>query len=225
MGSRPTGVNTEKRPPTSLLGVGDGYDDLTGRFLATLVFALLLQEAEGQGCLRGCSGLGYVDDAELLALQVFGQLVQVVLADVVSGKEDDGTVLLLLQPGEAVAQCLDDGTCAQVAAADAGYDYDVAILAQRPGRGLQVIQMLLRDGGGEVQPAQEVVAQARAVLQHFLCVLYLLFVSVHILLGNESEGLLDVQSNHACFNFGLSALPVPRTREGKRLLNSYFQAF
>ena len=60
---------------SALLGVGDGYDDLTGRFLATLVFALLLQEAEGQGCLRGCSGLGYVDDAELLALQVFGQLV------------------------------------------------------------------------------------------------------------------------------------------------------
>ena len=94
MGSKPTGVSTEKRPPTlsgmmkdfvafvvgryagsALFGIGDGNDNLLCHILAALVFALLFQQTERQGRFSGSTGFGDVDNTEFLVFQVFGEFI------------------------------------------------------------------------------------------------------------------------------------------------------
>ena len=47
-----------------------------------------------------------------------------------SGINHDRISLLILQPGKAVGQSLDDGTCSQVATTDTGNDYYLAVISQ-----------------------------------------------------------------------------------------------
>ena len=74
----------------TLVGIGDGYDDLAGFLLTALSFALLLEQTEGQSCLCSRARLGDVDDTKFLALEVGGEFCKIILADVVAGKEDVG---------------------------------------------------------------------------------------------------------------------------------------
>ena len=175
-------------------GVGDGYDDFAGHFLAALVFALFLEEAEGEGGLGGRTGFGYVDHAEVLVLEVFGQLGEVVFADVVSGIDEHGVVLLAgHEPGETVAEGFYYGAGAEVAAADAGHHYYFAVLAQRFGRGLEAGQVGGGDGGGQVEPAEEVIARGSALFEGLVGGFGLLCIGLKGSFGKETEGLFDVE--------------------------------
>ena len=92
------------RTGRTLVGVGDGDDHVLGRLLAPLGLTLLLQQAESEGRLRGRAALGDIDHAKALTLQIGGQFVEVVLANVVAGKEDDRVAVVADQPRETIAQ-------------------------------------------------------------------------------------------------------------------------
>ena len=172
------------------LGIGDGHNDFFGHLLPALGLALLLQQTEGEGGLGGGAALRDVDDAELLILQVLGEFKEIVFANVVASKENGG--LGVLQPAEAVAQGLDDGFGTQIAAADTGHHDGLAVLAKHLGRGHDVVDEGRGDAGGQVQPAQEIIAWAGAVLQGFLGGLHFWFKCFYCARLQEAGGFFDV---------------------------------
>ena len=95
----------------TLYSVGNGNDNVFCFLLATLIFALFLQQTESKGSLRGCSRLGNVDDTETLILQELGEFVQIILADVVASVKDCRILLVVQEPCKAIAQGFNDGTC------------------------------------------------------------------------------------------------------------------
>ncbi len=99
----------------------------------------------------------------MLALEQVDEVVEVVLAYVVAGKEHMGGGRLVGR--KVVGQCLDHGLGAKIAAAYAYGHHILALAAQRLGGGLNVVQKIGGDAAGQVQPAQEVVAQACALFQ------------------------------------------------------------
>ena len=74
----------------TLLSIGDGNDDLARYFLAALVFALFLEEAESEGSFSGRTTLRDVDDTEIAAFEIFAEFEEIVFADVVASKENHG---------------------------------------------------------------------------------------------------------------------------------------
>ena len=176
----------------AFLGVGHGHDDIFGLFLTHLSLALLFQQAEGEGGLGGSAALGYVDNAELLTLQVFGKFRQVVLADVVASEKNGGVLAVVHQPGERIAHGLNHGARSQVAAAYACHYHRLAFLAQRVGHGLDFVQELRSDARGEMQPPQEVITWACAVLQCQLSRFHLGLQGLHRSLAEELLSLRDV---------------------------------
>ena len=137
----------------TFLGIGYGHDDFASHVLAALVFALLFQQAESQSRFGGRAALGNIDDTEFLVGQVSAHFGQIVFADVVSGKQDDRVLLIVQQPLEAVAQGFDDGACAKVASADAGYYDHFAVLAEHLCRGVQFTDEIGSNGRRQVQPS------------------------------------------------------------------------
>ena len=121
------------------LGVGDCHDALGGNFLAYLLLKHVLEETEGDCRLGGGSRLRDYHDAEAFAFKKFHQVIEIILADVVAGKYHFGAVILL-ESGEVVAQSLDNGFGAKIAAANADYHYVVTLLAQLLCSGVDVIE-------------------------------------------------------------------------------------
>ena len=113
---------------SALMCVGDGDDDAACLSEATLLLALFLEQTEGEGCLGGGAGLGDIDDAEAAGLEKVGELGEVVFANIVASEEDGGIGAIVGEPLEGVAEGLDDGFGAEVAAADASDDDGVAEL-------------------------------------------------------------------------------------------------
>ena len=70
-----------------------------------------------------------------------------------SGINHDRISLLILQPGKAVGQSLDDGTCSQVATTDTGNDYYLAVISQNLCSSIQVSQVFFSDRRRQVQPS------------------------------------------------------------------------
>ena len=138
---------------STTLGIRHGHDNLLGELLATLVLALLLQQTEGQGSLGGGSTLRDIDDTEFLSLQVVGQFGQIVLADVVSGKQDGGIALVAHEPLERIAQRLNHGLCSEIASADTGHHHGLAVLAQYLGRSLYLSEEFWRDACRQMEPS------------------------------------------------------------------------
>ena len=154
-----------ERAESAFACVGDGDDALASLVLADGVFELLFQDTESDGRLGRRPRLGDVDDTELFAFQRFCQFIEIVLADVVAGIEEDGVLAILLQPVEAVVEGFDDGLRPEVAAADADSDNDFALVAEDFSGILDVRQVFVGDGRREVEPAEEVVASAIAVVE------------------------------------------------------------
>ena len=138
---------------STTLGVGHSHNHLLSLLLAALSLALLLQQTEGQGRLGGSTRLRDIDNTELLVLQIFCHLEQVVLADVVTSKQDSWIFLVLNKPGKAVAQGFDDGAGTQIRATDTSHNHYLTVLAQRVGAGLNLCQESRGDRRGEVQPS------------------------------------------------------------------------
>ena len=95
------------------------------------------------------------------------QVIEVVLADVVAGKQHLGATARLVG-SEVVAQGLDNGLGAQVTATDADGDDILTLLAQHGSGLLDAGELLLVDAAGQVKPAQEVVAGTRAAFERLL---------------------------------------------------------
>ncbi len=66
--------------------VGNGYNALAGFLAAELRFELLFEQAESDGGFGCGAGLGYYDDTEFFVLKQLLQFVEIVLADILSGK-------------------------------------------------------------------------------------------------------------------------------------------
>ena len=152
----------------AFLGIGNGHNHLAGHLHAALFLALLAQQSEGEGGFSSGTALGDVDDAELAVLQVGGQFVQVVFADVVAGKEDNGVLPVVDEPFKAVAQSLDHCPGTEVATADACHHDGVAVFAHHLCRLLEVGEVFGGYAGGQVEPSQKIVARAGAFFQCLL---------------------------------------------------------
>ena len=69
---------------STLLGIGNSHNDLASHLYATLLLTLFLEQTECQSSLGGGTALAYIDDTEVASTQILGQLIQIVLTDVVT---------------------------------------------------------------------------------------------------------------------------------------------
>ena len=126
----------------TLVSVGDSHDNVLSLFLATLFLALLLEQTESEGCLGSCARLRDINHTELLILKIVGEFSEIILADIVASENDSWVLLVLNEPSERVAECLDYGTCTEVAATDTRNHYHLALLTQRVGYALKLCNEL-----------------------------------------------------------------------------------
>ncbi len=77
-------------------GVGHRHDVLCRPLLAFLLLKHVLEQAEGDSGLGGGATLGNHNNAEFMSLDKLHQVVEVVLADVVAGKEHPGACGMLV---------------------------------------------------------------------------------------------------------------------------------
>ena len=100
-------------------------------------------------------------------MQILHKFGEVVLADVVTGEKDAGTVAWL-QPAEVVAQSLEHGAGTEIAAADASHYNGLAVLTQHIGAFVDLSKECCARLAWQVHPTQEVVAGAGALLKGFV---------------------------------------------------------
>ena len=143
------------------MGIGDRDNALGGLLFAVMALKELLDDTEGDGRFGGRAGLGDDDAGDIPLFGEVHQLGQILLGEVVSGKDDLGGVLAAQLSGEIVAERLDDAFGAEVAAADADADDKVHPL------GLPGVPDGLTVGdhaGGRLRrkmfPSQEIIAGA-----------------------------------------------------------------
>ena len=136
--------------------VGDGHDARGGFLLAIFINNVLLQDAEGDGRLGRRARLG--DDGQRIILLVKDghQVVEIVFAHVMASVDDER--LLVRERCKVVLQRFDDGTGAQIGAADANNDEDFRLFPQGFSRFFDVGEQVFVDFGGQVHPAEEVVS-------------------------------------------------------------------
>ena len=154
---------------STFLGIGHGHDDFLCHFLATLLLTLLLEQAESERSFSGRAALGDVDDAEFAAAEVVAEFVEIVFADVVTGKEDDRIFAIVGEPLKLVAESFNHRARTEVGTADAGHHDGVAVLAQGLGAGFDFAQELRGDTAGQVHPSEEIVAGAGLIFECLLC--------------------------------------------------------
>ncbi len=176
----------------ALVCIGNSHDDILGSLLAQLLLALPLQQTERERSLGGRARLRDVDHAKLLTLQVSGELCEVVLADIVAGKQDCRILLIANQPSEAVAQSLDDSACAKIGTADAGDHHHLALLAQRVSHSLHTVEKLIGDLCGQVEPSQEIIAWASSFFQCLLSLFHFRFIALNDPCVQELSGFRNV---------------------------------
>ena len=170
---------------STLLGVGNGYDNILSLVLATLILALLLQKTESKSCLSCGTRLRDVDDTKLLVLQVRSQLEEVVLTDIVTCEEDSRVLLVVYEPSKRVTEAFDNGASTEVATTDTCNNNNLTLLTQCVGNSLDLIEELRSDRRWQMQPSQEIVTFTSAVLKSFLSGLYLRLVSLYCTLSEE----------------------------------------
>ena len=190
---------------STTLCIRHGHNHLLSLFLATLSLALLFQQTEGQSCLGGSTRLRDVDDAKLLVLQIFGEFEQIVFTDVITCKEDGRILLVLNQPAERIAQCLNHGTGTQIATTDTSHDNSLAVIAQHFGSGLNLIEESRSYLRRQMQPTEEIVTRACSILQGLLCCLYLWLESLHGTSLQEASTFCNVKFN-VTHSFNILAL-------------------
>ena len=113
---------------------------------------MLLEDAERQSGLGRGTRLGDNHQRVVLLVEHVEQVVEIILAHTVASVED-GRFLLGQHRAEAVLQSLDDGTRAQVGAADADDHHHVGALCQVGGALFHRTQLFLRNLNREVHPS------------------------------------------------------------------------
>ena len=127
--------------------IGNRYDVLASKVYSLLRLQQLLQQSEGDRGLGRGPALGDIDNAKLLSPQEVNQLGEVVLAHLISGKEESGTALLLVV-SKGVSHPIVDRPDPEVGAADTDGDHVVALLSERLHCGLDLGHDLIGDRGG-----------------------------------------------------------------------------
>ena len=145
--------------------VGDGHDALRSLLLAVTLLDLGLYEAERDGRLGRRARLRNHDGGDRMLLQRGEQFGGVILRNVLSGENDRGVLLLLVQEFEGIAHGFEHGLGAEVRAADADADDHVGLRAQFRSLLPDGVDLVLRNRGGEVHPTQKIVAGAVARMQ------------------------------------------------------------
>ncbi len=129
-----------------------------------------------------------------MAFQEVLELVEIVLADVLSGEEHAAAARISFgaELGEGVAEALDDGLGSEVGAADADRYDIVAVLAEVLGCLLDVGQVGVGDFRWELYPSEEVGTGACALGKHFQRLFGFGIDRLDLLAGDGAEGFLDV---------------------------------
>ena len=174
----------------ALLGVGHRHDHLACSLFAALFLTLFLEETEGQCGLRGGAALGNVDHTEFAVAEVFAKFEEIVFADVVAGKEDNGIGAVVGEPFELVAECLNHSARSEVGTADTCNDNRVAMLTQCGSAGFDFAEEFGGDGRRKVHPAEEVVARAGLCLECFLCGGHIGIYFVQLAVHEERRGVV-----------------------------------
>ena len=175
---------------SALLGVGDSNDDFARHVFAALFLTLLLEETESECGLGGGAALGDVDHTELAVAEVLAEFVEVVLADVVAGEEDDRVGAVVGEPFELVAECFDDGAGSEIGTADAGDDDGVAVFTKSGGAGFDFGEEFGGDGRGEMHPSEEVIAGAGLCFECALCGRHVGAHGIQLALGEKRRGVV-----------------------------------
>ena len=171
--------------------VGGGVDALVGFLHAHLLFQQFTQHTEGQRGLGGGAGLGDDVDGEALALAQADDVVQVGGADAVAAEVDLQTILQLV-----VVHTLNgfhNSACAQIAAADAGHDQNVRVLADLGSGCLDAGELFLVIIPGQGHPAQKIAAGAILGFQLLVGGFYLRINSCIFLFADEAGEVFRVQ--------------------------------
>ena len=176
----------------ALGAVGGGIDALVGLFHAHLVFQQLAQHAEGQRGLGGGAGLGDDVDGEALALAQRDDVIQIGGADAVAAEVDLQAVVQLVVVH--TLDSLDDGACAQIAAADASHHQNVGVLADLGCCGLDAGELFLIVIAGQIHPAQKVAVGAVFGFQRLVCGLHLRVDGLVFLFLDKAGEVLRIQS-------------------------------
>ena len=139
--------------------VGDGHDTLRSLLLAVTLLDLGLYEAERDGRLGRRARLRNHDGGDRMLLQRGEQFGGVILRNVLSGENDRGVLLLLVQEFEGIAHGFEHGLGAEVRAADADADDHVGLRAQFRSLLPDGVDLVLRNRGGRcTQPRKSLPA-------------------------------------------------------------------
>ena len=148
----------------ALLAVGGGVDAPRGSLGAVLFLQQPAEKAESHRRLRGGAGLGDDVHGEILPLQQFLHLRQLVVVQPVAHEVDIGRVFLF-QIIIRRAEALDDAPCPQIRAADADDHQRLRIALDLFGRRLNAPELLAVILLWQMYPAGEVTAGAGAAQQ------------------------------------------------------------
>jgi len=188
--------------------VGGGVDALVGFLHAHLLFQQFTQHTEGQRGLGGGAGLGDDVDGEALALAQADDVVQVGGADAVAAEVDLQTIFQLV-----VVHTLNgfhNSACAQIAAADAGHDQNVRVLADLGSGCLDAGELFLVIIPGQGHPAQKIAAGAILGFQLLVGGFYLRVDGCIFLFADEAGEVFRVQCDtHFIKTSKRSAGPLP----------------
>ncbi len=191
------------------LRIRNGDDALGSILLSVNALNVLLHHAESHGGLSGGAALGNDDAGHVAFFGKVHQFRQVFFRQVVAGEHHFRCILVLELLGEAVAQGFDNGLGAQVAAADADGNHQVhTLLAPAFADGVHVVDEAVRNLGGKVFPAQEVVSGAFFTFQHIECLQGLLYIRVELFLLHKGFATFHIYFYHILFALVVSILQI-----------------
>ena len=167
-------------------GIGNGDNADCGFLLAVTLLDVLLNNTESDCRLCGGAALGYDDAGNVALCSKVHELCQILLREVVAGKDYLRGVLFLELLGKVVAKGLNYALCAKIASADADCNHKVnSALFPVCADGVYVVQHFSGNFGGEVLPAKEVISCAFFGFKDVECVQGLLYIG--IILGGIYE--------------------------------------
>ena len=182
---------------SSAARVGDGHNQFCSLSLAHLALKQVFEQTEGNSGLGGGARLGDYHNAKAAASKQFHEVVHIVLAYIVAGKQH--TCASVAAVGrETAAQGLNHGLCAQITAAYAYCHHIVAMMAHMGRHGLNLIELDGRYRAGQVQPAQKAAALASAFFKFFHCAGSLGGQCIYVVFADGGFGGLDIDIYSCC---------------------------
>ena len=149
----------------TLPGICHSHYQLFGCLHAYLALKLLFEQTERDGRLGGGAALADYDNSEFPVGQELLKLIQVVLADILAGKQHLGPFALGFISRKAVLKGLNHGLGAQIGAAYTYADHIVHCLTELVGCSLDVIYLRTVYLRRKIHPPVEIVAGTFVFIQ------------------------------------------------------------